>query len=179
MWSDPITYSWYYWQNGWERHLLWQAGIQEIVFTTESLLLVYIINLLFSSGNLPRLACAICSLCLYLFCNCKITNKVFESFFPNFIGKEQEEWSGETLSCSLRVFELLMRAIKYLRVSEIWFVCHKISNRHPSWWPLLQNMQCKSLLLRCLISLKSDRWKSSVFLQRSTNLSTLVQSDLI
>ena len=31
----------------------------------------------------------------------------------------------------------------------------------------------------CLISLKSDRWKSSVFLQRSTNLSTLVQSDLI
>ena len=174
MWSDPITYSWYYWQNGWERHLLWQAGIQEIVFTTESLLLVYIINLLFSSGNLPRLACAICSLCLYLFCNCKITNKVFESFFPNFIGKEQEEWSGETLSCSLRVFELLMRAIKYLRVSEIWFVCHKISNRHPSWWPLLQNMQCKSLLLRCLISLKSDRWKSSVFLQRSTNLSTLV-----
>ena len=176
MLSDPTTYSWYYWQNGWERHLLhvtsWYS--RDCLYYQYILLLVCIINLFFSSGNLPRLACAICSLCLYLFCNCKITNKVFESFFPNFIGKEQEEWSGETLSCSLRVFELLMRAIKYLRVSEIWFVCHKISNRHPSWWPLLQNMQCKSLLLRCLISLKSDRWKSSVFLQRSTNLSTLV-----
>ena len=38
------------------------------------------INLLFSLCNLPQLAYAICSLCLNLICNCKITSKVFENF---------------------------------------------------------------------------------------------------
>ena len=38
------------------------------------------IDLLFSSCNLPQLAYAICNLCLNLICNCKITNKVFKSF---------------------------------------------------------------------------------------------------
>ena len=35
---------------------------------------------MFSPHNLPWLAYSICNLCLYFFCNCKITNKVFESF---------------------------------------------------------------------------------------------------
>ena len=35
---------------------------------------------MFSPNNLPWLAYSICNLCLYFFCNCKITNKVFESF---------------------------------------------------------------------------------------------------
>ena len=41
--------------------------------------------------NLPQLAYAICNLCLYLFCNYKITNKVFLKFCLNFMGKEYEE----------------------------------------------------------------------------------------
>ena len=44
----------------------------------------------FSPGNLPRLAYAICNLCLYFFCNCKITNEVFESFFSKFHWKRTE-----------------------------------------------------------------------------------------
>ena len=53
---------------------------EENVISTRSLLLALIINLLFSPCNLPQLAYAICNLCLYLFCNCKNVNKVFQSF---------------------------------------------------------------------------------------------------
>ena len=141
---------------------------------------------MFSPHNLPQLAYAICNLFLYLFCNCKITNKVFWEFCPNFMGKQYEEWSGEILSCSITVFELPGRAKNFL---SDWFMifCLKIStakplawkllisaNRHPSQCPLLQNMQCQSPLLTCLISLKSNRCKSSIFIKRSTNLFTLV-----
>ena len=43
-------------------------------------LVVQIISLLFSPCILPRLAYDRYNLCLYFFRNCKITNKVFESF---------------------------------------------------------------------------------------------------
>ena len=46
------------------------------VISSRSLLLVSIINLLFSPRNLPQLDYTVCNLCLCLFCNCKITNKV-------------------------------------------------------------------------------------------------------
>ena len=89
------------------------------------------INLLFSPHNLPWLAYAICNLCLYLFCNCKITNKVFWKFCPNFMGKEYEEWSGEILSCSLRVFELPVRAIKFLKWLIYDFSALKLAQPNP------------------------------------------------
>ena len=47
------------------------------------------INLFFSPCNLPRLAYDICNLCLYLIRKCKITNKVFESFFQVLLEKNK------------------------------------------------------------------------------------------
>ena len=111
---------------------------------------------------------------------------------PNFIGKEYKEWSGEILSCSLRAFELPVRAIKFLE----WQIydLSAIKSAQPNPW--LENYRFPSNGIKAkahncricnvkvpfdlsLISLKSDWCKSSIFIKRSTNLSTLVQSDLI
>ena len=155
-------------------HLLWQAGIQEIVISTgtRSLLLVSIIYLLFSPCNLLHLAYAICNLCLYFICNYKIINKVLECFAQ--ISLEKNMKNDQVEYC--HVWASRMRA------TDVWFVCHKIGtakplakkveifcNRYLSQCPLLHNMQCQSPL-----PLKSDRCKSSILIKRSSNLSTLV-----
>ena len=89
--SNPITYSWYYWQTGYLWYLLWQAGIQEIVISTRTLLLVQIINFWFSPRNVPRLAYFICNKCLYFIVNCKIMDKVFESFVQISLEKNRSD----------------------------------------------------------------------------------------
>ena len=53
------------------------------------------------------------------------------------MGKEYEEWSGEILSCSLRVFELPVRAIKFLKWLIYDFSALKISTAKPLAWKLL------------------------------------------
>ena len=72
------------------------------------------INLLFSPCNLPLLRHAISNLCLYLICNCKITNKVFESFIQILLKKKIQGVIRWNIFMFLKSAELPMRAIKFL-----------------------------------------------------------------
>ena len=72
------------------------------------------INLLFSPCNLPLLHHAISNLCLYLICNCKITNKMFESFIQILLKKKIQGVIGWNIFMFLKSAELPMRAIKFL-----------------------------------------------------------------
>ena len=72
------------------------------------------INLLFSPCNLPLLPHAISNLCLYLICNCKITNKVFESFIQILLKKKIQGVIRWNIFMFLKFAELPMRAIKFL-----------------------------------------------------------------
>ena len=104
------------------------------------------------------------------------------------MGKEYEELSDEIFSCSLRVFELPVRAIKFLKCLR--YDLSAIKSAQPNPW--LENYKFPQIGIQAnahycrisnvkvpfneirFISLKSDRCKSSVFLKRSTNLPTLV-----
>ena len=84
------------------------AGIQENAITYYQKLNTGISDQSFVlSLQLASSSSAISNLCLYLIRNCKITNKVFESFIQILLGKKCKERSGEIFSCSLRVLSFL------------------------------------------------------------------------
>ena len=77
------------------------------------------INLLFSPSNLPQQAYAICNLCLNLIHNCKITNKVSESFVLILLEKnirsDQVRYCHVPFKEQKKSAEFPVRAIKFLK----------------------------------------------------------------
>ena len=95
------------------RHSMCLAGIQENAITYYQKLNTGISDQSFVL-SLQLASTTSCNLCLYLICNCKITNKVFESFIQILLKKKIQGVIRWNIFMFLKSAELPMRAIKFL-----------------------------------------------------------------